>query len=216
MKRTMILIIGVLLTFSLSGCYLDDINDQEYGTLTEEERQRHLIWEAFYEHEETYLDKNLYDIDNIDWIEVLSQNPSFRRLLDEMGEYSFLIDVYENKQQYLDRGYYRIQLHYNDISTGYGSSYEIPILDYSETYDTIYYENVTIQVDGTDFLFETTLSDTIKITYDDNVTYETIYSDIYTFPLSTDTLTIKKVPLGYELELNGDIVFVYDMKIFSD
>jgi hypothetical protein len=215
MKRFITLIITVLLSISLSGCYLDDINDQEYGTVTEEELLRHGIWEAYYEHEETYLDKNLYDIDNIDWIEVLSQNPSFRRLLEEMGEYSFLIEVYENKQQYLHRGYYRIQLHYNDLSTGYGTAYEIPILDYAETYDELYYETVTLEIDGKTFLFETTSSNTVKMTYDANVTYQTIHSNIYTFPLDTDTLTIKKVPLGYELELNGTIVFVYDMKIFD-
>lgn len=215
MKKIILFLISVLLSVTLSGCYLDDINDQKYGEITEGELERQLIWEAFYVPEETYLDKNLYDIDNIDWIEVLSQNPSFRTFLDEMGEYRFLIEVYVSNRQYLHLGYYQIQLHYNDLSTGYGVAYEIPILDYGETYEHIYYEDVTIQINGKDFLFETTMSDTVVMTYNDDVFYETIHSDIYTFPLETDTLTIKKVPLGYEVEHNHEIYFVYDMEIFD-
>jgi hypothetical protein len=216
MKRVILLLIGAILSMTLSGCYLDDINDQTYGTITEDELLRHQVWETYYVHEDTYFDENLYDTDDIDWIEVLRQNPSFRRFMDEMGDYSFLVEVYVNKHQYLHLGYYRIQLHYDDQSTGYGTSYEIPILDYGETYDTIYYKSVTLQVDGSNFLFETMMSDTVKLTYESNVTHQTIDSTIYRFPLDNDTLTIKKVPLGYELELNGDIIFVYDMEIFDE
>lgn len=215
--RVIKVLIVLLFIFTLSGCYMKEINGQRYSTPTEEELVRNQIWETYYDHEEVYLDKNLYGFDDIDWINVLSQNQSFRNLLDEMGDYAFLITVFENTQQYHDLGYYRIQIHYDDQVNGYGTGFEVPILDYSETYVNRSEVEVTIHVDGKEVRVVTETDGRVVVTYNQEdttfVLKEINSSVLHEFEFGF--LEIITVPLGYEILLNGEIYFVYDNDIFE-
>lgn len=214
MKKFILSLTLIVFGFLLAGCYLDDVTDMEYGTPSEEELARHQIWLDYHSHETIYLDKNLYDMENIDWLEVFSQDPSFRKLYTEMGEYNFLIYVFVNTHQYLQNGYYNVQLEYHDQSTGYSSGYEIPIIDYSKDYETLYYEEFELTIDGKELHFETFMNDTIKLTYDNNTIYESHNQETeYTYDFGQ--IKITPIPLGYEIMLNNDVFFVYDMEIFA-
>jgi|GEM_PF-3279302 len=215
MKKIILLSLSIMFSLLLSGCYLDDVSDYEYGIPSEEELARHQIWETYYDYEEIYLDKNLYDFEDIDWIEVLKQSPSFRRFYKEMDDYSFLVTVFVNTRQYLHNNYYRIQIDYSDQTTGYGTGFEVPFFDYSEIYETLYRDGFTLVFNHTELVFTTYMDDLITLEYGDTEISDSSGRE-NTFDFEFGSVRVTPKPLGYEIEVDNEIFFVYDMEIFPE
>lgn len=213
MKKGLLVTILLALLVVLQGCYLEPISNYEYYTEREEEELRIDIYEQYYDINQVFFDTAIHDEDDMDWIEFLKQDSSFKRFTEEFSEYMFLIEI-DADGFHCNNETSSINLIYNDISHGYHDSIHVECINIPSMYDNIYEREASITVNDTTYWIMTRQNNQVEITNGITIQAQEI-STLSTFVFDDQVIAVQKVPLGYRVSLDDQTLYIYDYSVID-